>query len=280
MILPDLVLLLDAPVDALRGPRPAEHIWHVAVRNHAGDRILSDAEWGEVAAGMAAVAGIAEHGDEHACRWIAVRHATDHIHILAILASQDGRHPRLRGDILAMHAAARRFEARWGLTEMSPLDRTARRRSVTARRSRPPAAACPRRPGSPCSAPLARPPPLAHGDTDFLDRLRDAGCAYGSAAATTGPWSATRWPCPATARTAAVARCGSGFEARLRPVPAPGRERFTPHVAPAERARAEMRIREASALLGRAGQAEGAGDVAALGAPSGRVRRPVPGARP
>ncbi|WP_405526442.1 hypothetical protein OG592_02745 [Streptomyces avidinii] len=47
------------------------------------------------------------------------------------MARQDGRHPRLRGDILAMHAAARRFEARWGLTEMSPPDRTARRRPLT-----------------------------------------------------------------------------------------------------------------------------------------------------
>ncbi|WP_405526365.1 hypothetical protein OG592_02490 [Streptomyces avidinii] len=37
------------------------------------------------------------------------------------------------------------------------------------------------------------------------------------------------------------------------------------HVAPADWALAEHRIREASALLGRAGQAEGAGDVAALG---------------
>ncbi|MFE5675497.1 hypothetical protein ACFQ7B_05070 [Streptomyces erythrochromogenes] len=76
-------------------------------------------------------AGIAEHGDEHACRWVAVRHADDHIHIAATLARQDGRHPRVRGDIPSMHAAARVFEARWGLAEMSSLDRTARRRPAT-----------------------------------------------------------------------------------------------------------------------------------------------------
>lgn len=40
----DLALLPDAPVEALRGPKPAEHVWHVSVRNHAGDRVLSDAE--------------------------------------------------------------------------------------------------------------------------------------------------------------------------------------------------------------------------------------------
>ncbi|MFD6803860.1 hypothetical protein [Streptomyces cyaneofuscatus] len=59
MTLSDLGLLLDAPVDALRGPRPAEHVWHAAVRNAPDDRVLSDAEWAEVAAEMVAAAGIA-----------------------------------------------------------------------------------------------------------------------------------------------------------------------------------------------------------------------------
>ncbi|MFD5411580.1 hypothetical protein [Streptomyces nojiriensis] len=69
---------------------------------------------------MVVAAGTAAHGDEHACRGIAVRHAPNHIHILAILARQDGRHPRLRGDILATHTTARAFAADWGLTPMSP----------------------------------------------------------------------------------------------------------------------------------------------------------------
>ncbi|MFI7358070.1 hypothetical protein ACIBTP_29640 [Streptomyces avidinii] len=74
-----------------------------------------------------------------------------------------------------------------------------------------------------------------------------------------------------------VALPGDRADRGMRPVWFPGsklaydlslprvRERFTPHVAPADWALAEHRIREASALLGRAGQAEGAGDVAALG---------------
>ncbi|WP_405785918.1 hypothetical protein [Streptomyces sp. NBC_01367] len=103
----DLALLLDAPVEALRGVPPAEHVWHVSVRNHPDDPTLFDDQWAHVAAAMVHAAGIAEHGDEQACRWVAVRHATDHLHILATLARQDGLHPRLRGDILAMHTAAR-----------------------------------------------------------------------------------------------------------------------------------------------------------------------------
>ncbi|WP_328774830.1 hypothetical protein OHU17_00255 [Streptomyces goshikiensis] len=59
MSLADLALLLDAPVEALRGPRSEEHVWHVSVRNAPGDRLLSDAEWSEVAAAMVHAAGIA-----------------------------------------------------------------------------------------------------------------------------------------------------------------------------------------------------------------------------
>ncbi|MFE9469418.1 hypothetical protein ACFYNW_38595 [Streptomyces virginiae] len=90
-----------------------------------------DAEWAEVAAAMVHTAGVAARGDEQACRWVAVRHAGDPIHIAATLARQDGRHPRVRGDVPSMHTAARLFEAGWGLAEMSPLDRAARRRPAT-----------------------------------------------------------------------------------------------------------------------------------------------------
>ncbi|MEV6683433.1 hypothetical protein AB0N09_42290 [Streptomyces erythrochromogenes] len=73
---------------------------------------MSDAEWSEVATVMVHAAGIAPAGDEHTCRWVAVRHAGDHIHIAATLARQDGCHPRVRGDIPSMHTATHVFEAR------------------------------------------------------------------------------------------------------------------------------------------------------------------------
>ncbi|MGW0393001.1 hypothetical protein ACWDYJ_19305 [Streptomyces sp. NPDC003042] len=175
MSLADLALLLDAPVEALRGPKPEEHVWHVSVRNHADDRVLSDAEWAEVAAAMVHAAGIAGHGDEQACRWIAIRHADDHIHILATLARQDGRHPRVRGDILNMHTAARGFEARWGLTPMSPLDRTARRRPFTGEAEKAARRGLAETARESLQRTVRQAAALAHGDTDFLDRLRDAG---------------------------------------------------------------------------------------------------------
>uniref|UniRef100_J1RUM8 Mobilization relaxase component n=1 Tax=Streptomyces auratus AGR0001 TaxID=1160718 RepID=J1RUM8_9ACTN len=54
---------------------------------------LSDAEWGEIAQRIVRAAGIAPDGDDQACRWIAVRHADDHIHILATTVREDGRRP-------------------------------------------------------------------------------------------------------------------------------------------------------------------------------------------
>ncbi|MFE5561783.1 mobilization protein [Streptomyces sp. NPDC056544] len=262
----DLALLLDAPVEALRGVRPAEHVWHVSVRNHPDDPILFDDQWAQVAAATVHAAGGAEHGYEHACRWIAVRHATDHIHILATLARHDGRPPRLRGDILAMHTAARVFEARWGLTPMSPLDRTARRSPVTgetakaARRGLAETAReSPQRTVRSAAA-------LAQGDTDFLDRLRDAGLPVRERHGDDGTLVGYAVALPGDradrgSRLVWFADSTLAYDLSLHRV----RERFTPHVTPADWALAEHRIREASALLGRAGQASGAGDVAALG---------------
>lgn len=40
-------------------------------------------------------AGIAPDGDPLACRWIAVRHADDHIHIVATTVREDGRRPKI-----------------------------------------------------------------------------------------------------------------------------------------------------------------------------------------
>ncbi|MGW4510117.1 mobilization protein [Streptomyces sp. NPDC004436] len=266
MTLAGLALLLDAPVEALRGPRPDEHVWHVSVRNHAGDRTLSDAEWAEVATAMVHAAGIAPAGDEHACRWVAVRHADDHIHIAATLARQDGRHPRVRGDIPSMHTAARLFEARWGLTPMSPLDRTARRRPATGEAEKAARRGLAETARESLQRTVRIAAALAHDDADFLDRLRDAGLRVRERHGDDG-----------TLVGYSVALPGDRADRGSRPVWFAGstlaydlslprvRERFEPVVTAADWALAEHRIREASAVLGRAGRADGAGDVAALG---------------
>ncbi|PVC76954.1 mobilization protein [Streptomyces sp. CS131] len=266
MTLSDLALLLDAPVDALRGPRPTEHVWHVSVRNEPDDRVLSDAEWATVAAEMAAAAGIAPHGDTQACRWVAVRHADDHIHLVATLARQDGRHPRIRGDIPNMHTAARTFETAWDLAPMSPLDRTARRAPVTGEREKATRRGLAESARESLQRTVREATALATDDADFLTRLRDAGVRVREHHDENGALDGY-----------AVALPGDRAERGTRPVWFSGRtlaydlslprirERFHPAVAPADLARAHTRIREAATLLARAGRAEGAGDVAALG---------------
>jgi hypothetical protein len=81
---------LDLPVKSLpRDQRPKTTIWHCSVRTASDDRPLTDDEWAAVARRIVHAAGIAPEGDTKACRWVAVRHAPDHIHIAATLVRED-----------------------------------------------------------------------------------------------------------------------------------------------------------------------------------------------
>jgi hypothetical protein len=125
----NLAGLLQQPHDALgsRGtPRP---VWHCSVRVAPDDRILSDAEWAQVACDVMHRTGLAPYGQEDdAVRWIAVRHAPDHIHLVAMLARQDGTRPQTWNDYFRVGEACRDAEQRFGLRRTAPRDRTAARR--------------------------------------------------------------------------------------------------------------------------------------------------------
>ncbi|WP_328549861.1 relaxase/mobilization nuclease domain-containing protein [Streptomyces sp. NBC_00366] len=128
---------LDLPVLALpKNRRPARHVWHCPVRTAPGDRHLSDAEWAEVARRIVHATGIAEDGDTKACRWIAVRHADDHIHIVATLVREDGRRPRRHEDGIRAQAECRKIEKEFGLQILNGGDRTAAQRPTSAERSK------------------------------------------------------------------------------------------------------------------------------------------------
>jgi hypothetical protein len=127
--------LLDVPVNRLRAegrPRKGGHVWHCPVRTAPEDRELSDAEWGEVARRVVHATGIAPDGDETACRWIAVRHAADHIHIVATYVREDGRTPRDHGAARRAQDECRRLERELGLRRLKSGDRTAPRRPSSA----------------------------------------------------------------------------------------------------------------------------------------------------
>lgn len=122
-----LVDLLEQPVRAGRNP-PRKPVWHCSVRAHPTDRTLTDQQWAHIAGEVMAQAGLASHGDPRAVRWVAVRHAADHIHIVATLVRQDRHTEWARNDRWRTQAACRDLEERYGLHRVGPTDRTAHKR--------------------------------------------------------------------------------------------------------------------------------------------------------
>jgi hypothetical protein len=96
------------------------------------DRYLSDSEWCDVAATYLDHIGLAPRGDDLGCRWVAVRHADDHVHVVATLARQDGRRVSPRNDYYRAGEASREVEAKYGLSPTAASDRTAAKRPTYA----------------------------------------------------------------------------------------------------------------------------------------------------
>ena len=124
--------LLAQPLAATFGPNYNKPVWHCSVRSAPGDRVLSDEEWEQVAAGIMDYTRLAPRNDELGARWVAVRHAPDHIHIVATLARQDGIRPKIWNDFYRVREACQAAERRFGLRETAPADRTAARRATRA----------------------------------------------------------------------------------------------------------------------------------------------------
>ncbi|MFE1318653.1 relaxase/mobilization nuclease domain-containing protein [Kitasatospora phosalacinea] len=116
---------LDQPVKAIGDRALATTIWHCSVRTEPGARHLDDGDWADIARRIVHATGIAPDGDTTACRWVAVRHAEDHIHIAATLVRQDGRLAGLSFDYRKAQAEARRIEKDYGLRQLTPGDGTA-----------------------------------------------------------------------------------------------------------------------------------------------------------
>ncbi|MFE4017385.1 relaxase/mobilization nuclease domain-containing protein [Streptomyces sp. NPDC059101] len=133
--LTELARHLDEPVrlrNSEFGKKVTDHVWHCPVRAAPEDRYLSDTEWGEIAQRIVQAAGIAPAGDDLACRWTAVRHADDHIHILATTVREDGRRPKLHDSGIRVGDACREIEKDYGLRRLKKGDGTAARRPTQA----------------------------------------------------------------------------------------------------------------------------------------------------
>ncbi len=127
-----LTAALDLRVKQAGDRAPAKHVWHCSVRTAPGDRRLSDQEWNTVAQRIVHATSIAPNGDPDGCRWIAVRHAEDHIHIVATLVRGDLRNPRLNYDFNKAQATCRRIEKELGLRHLNAGDGTAAKNPTSA----------------------------------------------------------------------------------------------------------------------------------------------------
>jgi hypothetical protein len=179
--------LLAQPQAALAGPGYDKPVWHCSVRAAPEDRLLSDAQWAHVAEQVMDRTGLAPAGDDVGVRWVAVRHAADHVHIVATLARQDGTRPRIWNDFYRVREACQDAEARFGLRRTAPADRTAARcpsraeaqQSVRRGWGEPPRARLRR---EVCTAAAG-----ASSEQEFFTRLAEAGVAARKRYSTTSP---------------------------------------------------------------------------------------------
>lgn len=100
------------------------YVWHCPVRLHPDDPTLTDAQWELIAQRLMTAVGIQQEG----ARWIAVRHADDHIHMVATLVSEKtGRRVYPRNDFAKLRATCQQLEKELGLTPTPDIDWTASR---------------------------------------------------------------------------------------------------------------------------------------------------------
>ncbi|UGQ14854.1 mobilization protein [Yinghuangia sp. ASG 101] len=130
-----LAKVLDLRVDQKRAvgeKLPAKHVWQCSLRVAPEDRTLAEPEWEQIARRVLDAAGIAPFGDPDGCRWIAVRHAEDHIHILATRVRGDLRPARNWHDYRHVDAECQQIEKDFGLRQVERRDPTAARRPTKA----------------------------------------------------------------------------------------------------------------------------------------------------
>lgn len=171
----DLQRLLDQPLSLLAADqRPDQHVWHCSVRAAPDDPILSDEQWAGIARRMVAATGI-DPGDGAGCRWAAVRHADDHIHIIATLVREDGRRPNHHRSGKRAQAEARLIEKELGLHQVAPGDGTAAKRATSAECHKAERQGRERTAREELRESVRRAVAGATGEEEFFDRLAAAG---------------------------------------------------------------------------------------------------------
>ncbi|WP_432061507.1 relaxase/mobilization nuclease domain-containing protein [Streptomyces sp. S1] len=170
-----LTAALDLRVKQAGDRAPAKHVWHCSVRTAPGDRRFSDEEWNAIAQRIVHATGIAPEGDPDGCRWIAVRHADDHIHIVATLVRGDLRNPRLNYDFNKAQAECRRIEKEMGLRRLNAGDGTAAKNPTSAEKFKAERTGRPETSRETLREAVRQALAGAADEEEFFTRLREAG---------------------------------------------------------------------------------------------------------
>ncbi|MFE4173260.1 relaxase/mobilization nuclease domain-containing protein [Streptomyces sp. NPDC056909] len=131
-----LAKAMDLRVKQAGDRAPDGHVWHCSVRAAPTDRVLTDTEWAALARRVVSAAGIAPEGDPDGCRWIAVRHADDHIHIVATKVRGDLTPARNWNDYRRVNKELIAIETELGLFQVERGDRTAAKRPTRAEKEK------------------------------------------------------------------------------------------------------------------------------------------------
>lgn len=170
-----LAAALDLRVKQAGTKALAEHVWHCSVRTDPGDRILTDDEWNTVARRLVHAVNLAPDGDPDGCRWVAVRHADDHIHILATMVRGDLRRPRMNYDFKKAQAECRRIEQEMDLRQLKPGDGTGAKTPTSAERFKAERTGRTETPRESLREAVRQALAGAAGEEEFFTRLREAG---------------------------------------------------------------------------------------------------------
>lgn len=122
---------------AARSKELAYPVWHCVLRAAPEDRRLDDAAWARITGEVMRRTGLdGRDAGVASVRWVAVRHADDHVHIVATLAREDGRVAWRPWEYLRVREACRWAEETYGLRVTNAGDRTAAARPSRAETER------------------------------------------------------------------------------------------------------------------------------------------------
>ncbi|GAA3177492.1 hypothetical protein GCM10017688_32360 [Streptomyces ramulosus] len=129
-----LVAELDLYVKRARrlGRACRHHVWHCLIRAASDDPLLDDNAWASIARRVTSATGIAPEDDPDGCRWVAVRHASGHIHIAATRFRADLRVAQHGNDYLSADRELATIEKEYGLRQLIRRDRAPAGRSLRA----------------------------------------------------------------------------------------------------------------------------------------------------